>query len=104
MLKPPRERPRAWSSGSHAEAEGVGFQRLEAEPRHRRTRHGGSVAEESRGTAERPGGGPGDGPGDDSKAAQEAVQALSGGAGPAWTPEQEKRIRAMLDQIRKVRD
>lgn len=46
----------------------------------------------------------GDGTGDDSKAAQEAVQALSDGAGQAWTPEQERQIRAMVEQIRKVRD
>ncbi|MCX4971047.1 hypothetical protein OHA98_41275 [Streptomyces sp. NBC_00654] len=45
-----------------------------------------------------------DGPGDDSKAAREAVQALSDSAGKAWTPEQETQIRAMVDQIRKVRD
>ncbi|MCY0947806.1 hypothetical protein [Streptomyces antarcticus] len=46
----------------------------------------------------------GDGPGDGSKAAQEAVQALADGSGTAWTPEQETQIRAMVEQIRKLRD
>ncbi|MFI0915349.1 hypothetical protein [Streptomyces abikoensis] len=46
----------------------------------------------------------GDRPGDGSKAAQEAVQALSDGSEQAWTPEQETQIRAMVEQIRKLRD
>ncbi|MCL7382165.1 hypothetical protein [Streptomyces sp. 35G-GA-8] len=46
----------------------------------------------------------GDGPGDGSEAAQEAVHALSDGSGQAWTPEQETQIRAMVEQIRKLRD
>lgn len=41
--------------------------------------------------------------GDGSKAAQEAVQALADGSGKAWTPEQEKQIGAMVEQIRKLR-
>ncbi|MFD4528380.1 hypothetical protein ACFWP7_31580 [Streptomyces sp. NPDC058470] len=46
----------------------------------------------------------GDGAGDDAQAAQEAVQALHDGSGQEWTPEQERQIRAMVEQIRKVRD
>ncbi|MFJ9033662.1 hypothetical protein ACIRQP_35205 [Streptomyces sp. NPDC102274] len=46
----------------------------------------------------------GEGTGDDSRAAHEAVQALSDSAGQAWTPLQEAQIRAMVEQIRKVRD
>ncbi|MGW8985172.1 hypothetical protein ACWGQ9_21205 [Streptomyces parvus] len=46
----------------------------------------------------------GDAPGGGSKAAQEAVQALADGSGRAWTPEQETQIRAMVEQIRKLRD
>lgn len=46
----------------------------------------------------------GDGPGDGSKAAQKTVQALADGSGRAWTPEQETQIRAMVEQIRKLRD
>ncbi|MBK3643706.1 hypothetical protein [Streptomyces sp. MBT33] len=46
----------------------------------------------------------GDGTGDGSESVQEAVQALSGGSGQAWTPEQETQIRAMVEQIRKLRD
>ncbi|MEU5583098.1 hypothetical protein ABZ791_36495 [Streptomyces huasconensis] len=46
----------------------------------------------------------GDGAGDGSEAAQEAVQALADGSGKAWTPEQETQIRAMVEQIRKLRD
>ncbi|MCX5589544.1 hypothetical protein [Streptomyces erythrochromogenes] len=42
----------------------------------------------------------GDGPGDGS----EAVQALADVSGKAWTPEQETQIRAMVEQIRKLRD
>jgi len=45
----------------------------------------------------------GDGPGDGSKAAQDAVQALADGSGKAWAPEQETQIRAMVEQIRKLR-
>ncbi|MEW1681739.1 hypothetical protein [Streptomyces sp. NPDC093594] len=46
----------------------------------------------------------GDGAGDDAQAAQEALQALHDGSGREWTPEQERQIRAMVEQIRKVRD
>ncbi|MGC5543654.1 hypothetical protein ACPYPE_23575 [Streptomyces griseus] len=46
----------------------------------------------------------GDGSGDGSEAAQEVVQALADGSGKAWTPEQETQIRAMVEQIRKLRD
>ncbi|MYU24773.1 hypothetical protein [Streptomyces sp. SID8352] len=46
----------------------------------------------------------GAGAGDGSEAAQEAVQALADGSGKAWTPEQETQIRAMVEQIRKLRD
>lgn len=46
----------------------------------------------------------GDGPGDGNEAAQEAVQALADGSGKVWTPEQETQIRAMVEQIRKLRD
>ncbi|WP_406011669.1 hypothetical protein OG440_41350 (plasmid) [Streptomyces sp. NBC_00637] len=46
----------------------------------------------------------GDGPGDGSEAVQEAVQALADGSGKAWTPEQETQIKAMVEQIRKLRD
>ncbi|NED02377.1 hypothetical protein G3I55_12010 [Streptomyces sp. SID6648] len=46
----------------------------------------------------------GDGPGDGGEAAHEAVQAFTDGSGKAWTPEQETQIRAMVDQIRKLRD
>ncbi|MET9810866.1 hypothetical protein [Streptomyces halstedii] len=46
----------------------------------------------------------GDGAGDGSEAAQETVQALIDGSGRAWTPEQETQIRAMVEQIRKLRD
>ncbi|MGY4966589.1 hypothetical protein [Streptomyces sp. 900105245] len=46
----------------------------------------------------------GDGPGDGGKAVQEAVQALSDGSAQAWTPEQETQIRAMVEQIGKLRD
>ncbi|TXS47000.1 hypothetical protein [Streptomyces sp. t39] len=46
----------------------------------------------------------GDEPGDGSEAAQEAVQALADGSGKAWTPDQETQIRAMVEQIRKLRD
>lgn len=46
----------------------------------------------------------GDGPGDGSEAAQKAVQALAVGSGHVWTPEQETQIRAMVEQIRKLRD
>lgn len=46
----------------------------------------------------------GDGAGDGSEAAQEAVQALADGSGKAWSPEQETQIRAMVEQIRKLRD
>nr|WSX47780.1 hypothetical protein OG409_01680 [Streptomyces sp. NBC_00974] len=35
------------------------------------------------------------------KAAQEAVRALSGGAGREWTPEQEGQIRALAAQVRR---
>ncbi|MFD7763528.1 hypothetical protein [Streptomyces microflavus] len=42
--------------------------------------------------------------GDGSEAAQEAVQALADGSGKAWAPEQERQIRAMVEQIRKLRD
>ncbi|MFB7600409.1 hypothetical protein [Streptomyces sp. NPDC056160] len=41
---------------------------------------------------------------DGSEAAQEAVQALADGSGKAWTPEQETQIRALVEQIRKLRD
>ncbi|WNI27294.1 hypothetical protein [Streptomyces sp. ITFR-16] len=46
----------------------------------------------------------GDGSGDDVQAAQEAVQALHERAGQEWTPEQETQIRAMVEQIRKLRN
>lgn len=45
-----------------------------------------------------------DGAGDGAKVVQEAVQALHDGAGREWTPEQEAQIRALVGQIRKVRD
>nr|WSW49793.1 hypothetical protein OG296_43030 [Streptomyces sp. NBC_01001] len=45
----------------------------------------------------------GDGDGGDGQAAQEAVRVLSGGAGQEWTPEQEGQIRALVEQIRRVR-
>ncbi|MFD9271593.1 hypothetical protein ACFWB1_38030 [Streptomyces goshikiensis] len=45
----------------------------------------------------------GDGAGADGQAAQEAVRALSGGTGQEWTPEQEGQIRALVEQIRRVR-
>ncbi|WP_217210240.1 hypothetical protein [Streptomyces sp. AC550_RSS872] len=38
------------------------------------------------------------------EAVREAVQALSDGSERQWTPEQETQIRAMVEQIRKVRD
>ncbi|MFJ7200970.1 MULTISPECIES: hypothetical protein [unclassified Streptomyces] len=46
----------------------------------------------------------GDGAGDDAQAAQEAVQALHDGSGQEWTPEQERQIQALVEQIRQVRD
>ncbi|MGW2331701.1 hypothetical protein ACWC5C_38955 [Streptomyces sp. NPDC001700] len=46
----------------------------------------------------------GDGAGEDSEAVQKAVRALSDGAEQEWTPEQERQIRAMVEQIRKVRE
>ncbi|MEW5631189.1 hypothetical protein AB1388_32270 [Streptomyces hydrogenans] len=45
-----------------------------------------------------------DEPGDGNEAVQEATQALADGSGKAWTPDQETQIRAMVDQIRKLRD
>lgn len=45
----------------------------------------------------------GDGTGDDSKAVQEALQALPGTPEPGWTPEQEKQIQAMVHELRTVR-
>ncbi|WP_029383077.1 hypothetical protein [Streptomyces leeuwenhoekii] len=46
----------------------------------------------------------GDGTDDGSKAVQDAVKALFVSAGQAWTPEQETQIRALVEQIRMVRD
>ncbi|OKK14794.1 hypothetical protein AMK16_30150 [Streptomyces sp. CB00455] len=45
----------------------------------------------------------GDGAGADGQAAQEVIRALSGGAGQEWTPEQEGQMRALVEQIRRVR-